>query len=255
VVLTELQKERYDRNIKLKGIGEAGQAKLLNSSVLVIGAGGLGSAAILYLAAAGIGTLGIADGDCVEVSNLQRQILFDLSDIGKLKADSARGKIERINPDLKVITYPEKITAINIEAILTGYDFILECTDDLASKFLINDACVLKGKTFCHCGVLGLSGRMMTFLPGHACLRCAFEDPRPASPPNSKQIGILGATAGVLGAMQAAEAIKYLTGCGRLLTDAVLHVDLADGSSNRLSVRRNKDCPVCGNHPTITSLL
>jgi adenylyltransferase/sulfurtransferase len=254
VVLNELQKERFDRNIRLKGLGEAGQAKLLNASVLVIGAGGLGSAAILYLAAAGIGTVGVADGDSVEISNLQRQILYDLSDIGKLKAVCAKEKIERINPELKVSTYPEKITAKNIEGILTGYDFILECTDDLASKFLINDACVLLSKPFCHAGVLGFSGRMMTFLPGHACMRCAFEDPRPASPPNSRQIGILGAAAGALGAMQAAEAIKFLTGCGRLLTDAVLHMDLADGSSNRLSVRRNKNCPACGNHPTKKSL-
>lgn len=252
--LTDAQRERYSRNILIKGLGEAGQKKLLSSRVLVIGAGGLGSPAILYLAAAGIGTLGVADGDRADVSNLQRQILHTMSDIGKLKAESAKEKIERLNSDVKVITYPERITAENIRAIIGDYDFVVECTDNSTSKFLINDACVLLNKPFSHCGVLGFSGRIMTYAPGHACVRCVFDEPMPGASPTSKDVGILGAVAGTLGAIQAGEAIKFVTGYGKPLTGTLLHVDLKDGIFKRITVKPDRKCPICGKNPTTFSL-
>ncbi|MBN1318040.1 MAG: HesA/MoeB/ThiF family protein [Anaerolineales bacterium] len=250
--LTKSQIDRYDRNIKLENFGKSGQEKLLNSRALVIGAGGLGSPAIYYLAAAGVGALGIADGDIVDASNLQRQILHTVSDIGKLKTASAKEKIERLNPDVKVAEYPQAVNRNNIEAIICDYDFILDCTDDLRSKFLINDACVLLKKPFCHCGVLGFSGRILTFVPGHACVRCAFEEPIRSATPTARDVGILGATVGTLGAMQAGEAIKYLSGSGKPFKDFVLHIDLLKGSNKRITVKRDKKCPVCGINPTIT---
>ena len=245
--LTDLQRERYSRNITIKRLGEAGQEKLLASKVLVIGAGGLGSAAILYLAAAGIGTLGIADGDAVEISNLQRQMLYDTSAIGRPKTEPAKEKVERLNPDVKVIAYGEQITAGNISAIIADYDFIIECTDTFPAKFLINEACVQGHKPFSHAGALAFQGQTMTYVPGHACLRCVFDPPPSGTAPTGDDLGILGATAGVFGAIQAGEAIKYLVGDGTLLTDAVLYYNLLDAKFKKVKVKRKAKCPVCGN--------
>jgi molybdopterin/thiamine biosynthesis adenylyltransferase len=244
--LTDLQKERYSRNITIKRLGEAGQEKLLASKVLVIGAGGLGSSAILYLAAVGVGTLGVADGDAVELTNLQRQILYGTPDIGKPKTESAKEKVERLNPDVRVITYDETLTAANISAIIGAYDFIIDCTDTFHAKFMINEACVRERKPFSHAGVLAFQGQTMTYVPGYACLRCAF-DPPPGTAPTSEDLGILGAVAGVFGAIQAGEAIKYLTGNGRLLTNAVLYYNLLDAEFKKIKVKRKAKCPVCGN--------
>lgn len=246
MLLTDSQKERYSRNIKIKGFGEAGQIKLLSSSVLVIGAGGLGSSAILYLAAAGVGTLGIADGDIVDLSNLQRQILHTVSDIGKLKTVSAKEKIKRLNPDIKIITYPKNIIAENIGAIIRDYDFIIECSDNSTCKFLTNDTCVLLQKPFSYCGVLGFLGQIMTYAPGYACVRCVFEEPKHGASPSSGDVGILGAVAGTFGALQAGEAIKFLAGYGKPLTGAMLQLDLKDWTFKRKTVKRDKKCPVCG---------
>ena len=246
MLLTDTQKERYNRNIQIKGFGEDGQKKLLSSSVLVIGAGGLGSPAILYLAAAGIGTLGIADGDIADLSNLQRQILHTMSDIGKLKTLSAKEKIKRLNPDVKIITYPKNINAENIRTIVRDYDFIIECSDNSTCKFLTNDTCVLLQKPFSHCGVLGFLGQIMTYAPGYACIRCVFEVPGPDASLNSGDVGILGAVAGTFGALQASEAIKFLVGYGKPLTGAMLQLDLKDGTFKRKTVKRDKRCPVCG---------
>jgi molybdopterin/thiamine biosynthesis adenylyltransferase len=252
MVLTDKQIERYERHVKIKPIGETGQQRLLSSRVLVIGAGGLGSPTILYLAAAGVGTLGIVDDDAVNLSNLQRQILYGTPDIGKLKTQSAKEKVERLNPDVKVVTYQEKISAANIEAVIAGYDFVVDRTDNLATKFLINDACVLGRKPFCYGGVLALHGQALTYTPGHACLRCALDVPVPLSAaPTSHELGILGAAAGVLGSILAAEAIKYLTGAGKLLTDTLLSFDLLEGQFRTTRVKRDPRCPVCGQFPTI----
>jgi molybdopterin/thiamine biosynthesis adenylyltransferase len=253
--LTDMQK-RYEKTVKIRQIGETGQAKLLNSHVLVIGAGGLGSPAILYLAAVGIGTLGIADDDVVDLSNLQRQILHGTSDIGKAKTESAREKVERLNPDVKVVTHQERIAAANIADVIAGYDFVIDCSDNLATKFLINDACVLGTKPFSYAGVLALHGQAMTYTPGHACLRCALEVPmHPSAAPTSREVGILGAAAGVLGSIQAGEAIKYLIGAGRLLTDTLLQFDLLKSDFRKTRVKRRAKCPLCGKHPTIHELM
>jgi len=253
--LTDAQMRRYERNVKIRDIGETGQEKLLNSRVLVIGAGGLGSPAILYLAAAGVGTLGIADGDSVGLSNLQRQIIHGTPDIGRSKAESARVKVERLNPEVRVVTYRERIDAVSISGVATGYDFVLDCSDNLDTKLLINDVCVLLKKPFSYGGALALHGQALTYTPGHACLRCAVDVPeQPNALPTSREVGILGATAGVVGAIQAGEAIKYLTGAGRLLTDTLLHVNMLLSEYRTERVKRDKQCPVCGQRPTITRL-
>jgi adenylyltransferase/sulfurtransferase len=251
-----MQTARYERNIQIKAIGEAGQRKLLDSRVLVIGAGGLGSPAILYLAAAGVGTLGIVDDDTVGVSNLQRQILHGTPDIGRLKTASAREKIDRLNPDPRVVTYDLKIGADNASDLITGYDVVLDCSDNLVTKYLINDACVLGGKPFVYGGVLAMRGQVLTYTPGHACLRCALELPVPLSAaPTSRELGVLGAAAGVLGSIQASEAIKYLTGAGRLLTDTLLEIDLLEAQFRTRRVKRDPACPLCGRQPTIHRLM
>ena len=253
--LTDAQMRRYERNVKIREIGETGQEKLLDSRVLVIGAGGLGSPAILYLAAAGIGTLGIADGDSVALSNLQRQIIHGTPDIGRSKAESAKVKVERLNPEVRVVAYPERIDPENISGVVTGYDFVLDCSDNLDTKLLINDVCVLLEKPFSYGGALALHGQALTYTPGHACLRCAVDVPmHPAAVPTSREVGILGAAAGVLGSIQAGEAIKYLTGAGKLLTDTLLHVDMLGLEFRTTRVKRDKKCPVCGQRPTITGL-
>ena len=253
--LTDSQMMRYERNMRIRQIGEIGQKKLLNARVLVIGVGGLGSPAILYLAAAGIGTLGIADGDAVDLSNLQRQIIHGTPDTGRFKTESARERVERLNPDVKVVAYPDRIGPDNISGIVAGYDFALDCSDNLATKLLINDACVLLKKPFCYGGALALHGQSLTYSPGHACLRCAVDIPvHPNAVPTSREVGILGATAGVVGAIQAGEAIKFLAGAGRLLTDTLLHVDMLLSEYRTEHVKRDRKCPVCGQHPNITRL-
>jgi molybdopterin-synthase adenylyltransferase len=253
--LTDVQRKRYERNVQIRELGTTGQERLLNSRVLVIGAGGLGSAAILYLAAAGIGTLGIADGEAVDLTNLQRQIVHGTPDIGRSKAESAREKVERLNPDVKAVAYQERIKPDNIAGVLADYDFVLDCSDNLATKLLINDACVLLEKPFTYGGALALHGQALTYAPGHACLRCAVDVPAyPNAVPTSREVGILGAAAGVVGSIQAGEAIKYLTGAGKLLTDTLLHVDLLGCEFRTTRVKRDRKCPVCGDRPTITSL-
>ena len=256
VSATPMLLERYERNIKIRAIGEAGQRRLLESRVLVIGAGGLGSPAILYLAAAGVGTLGIVDDDIVRLSNLQRQIIHGTPDIGRHKTASAREKIDRLNPDPKVITYDLRVGADNALDIISGYDFVLDCSDNLVTKYLINDACVLGGTPFVYAGVLAMRGQAMTCTPGHACLRCALQIPPSVSAaPTSRELGILGAAAGVLGSIQAAEAIKYLTGAGRLLTDTLLEIDLLEAQFRTRRVKRDAACALCGKHPSIHTLV
>lgn len=237
--------ERYDRNLRISGFGERGQRALLGARVLVVGAGGLGSPAILYLAAAGVGTLAVADGDAVSLSNLQRQILYGTADIGKNKAEAACAAITRLNPDVSAAAIPERLDTRRMEALFPAYDCILDCTDRAAVKYAINDACVALRKPYIHAGVLGMAGQLMTYAPGHACLRCAFPVPDPA-PPDADVLGILGAAAGALGSLQAAEAVKLITGVGAPLYDALLHVDIAAGEFVRVRIERNPACSCCG---------
>ena len=209
--LTNEQLERYSRHILLKDVGVKGQKKICAGRVLIIGAGGLGSPAALYLAAAGVGTIGIADADTVDLSNLQRQIIHGTDDIGKPKVESARETIQALNPDVEVITYPEYLSSQNILPILEDYDFVLDGTDNFASKFLINDACVMAKKPFSHAGILRFQGQLMTVIPGESpCYRCVFKEMPPKNAiPTCREAGVIGAMAGTIGSLQALEAIKY----------------------------------------------
>ncbi len=255
-MFTEEQIERYSRHIILKEVGGKGQQKLLDGKVLIIGGGGLGSPIALYLAAAGVGTIGIADADVVELSNLQRQIAHQTKDIGVPKVLSAREKMEAMNPDVRVNTYHTWISAGNILDIINGYDFVIDGTDNFAAKFLINDACVLTGKPYSHGGILNFVGQTLTFIPGQsACYRCIFPAPPPKDAiPTCSQVGVLGVLPGVIGTMQATEALKYLLGIGKLLSGRLLVYDALAMTFRTVKVRRNPHCPICGETPTITEL-
>ncbi|MDR3268637.1 MAG: HesA/MoeB/ThiF family protein [Tannerella sp.] len=253
---TAEQIERYSRHILLQDIGVEGQEKILNGRVLVIGAGGLGAPILLYLAAAGVGTLGVIDGDVVDISNLQRQVIHFTPDIGKAKVVSAKEKIHLINPDVKVNIYQEFFHAGNAFDIIKEYDFIVDGTDNFPVKFLINDACVLAGKPFSHGGILRFDGQTLTHLPGTACYRCAFHSPPPPNAvPTCSQAGVLGAIAGMLGTIQAAEALKFLTGTGELLTNRLLAFNAKTMHFRTVKLQRNPKCPVCGEHPVIHELV
>ncbi len=235
--LTELEKKIYIRNILVPEIGEAGQAKLLESRVLVVGLGGLGSPALLYLAASGVGEIGILDADTVDYSNLQRQVLHGRPDIGTHKVDSAVKTISRLNPDVRLNGYKTTLTAENAPEIIAPYDFVIEATDNFESKFLVNDACVRLGKAFSHAGILGMFAQTMTVVPGEGpCYRCVFEDvPRPGTFETTSTVGVFGAVPGVIGAIQATEAVKYLIGIKGLLVGRLLTWD----ARSRLTFREN----------------
>jgi adenylyltransferase/sulfurtransferase len=256
VTFTKEQLQRYSRNILLKDFGKEGQARIMSGKVLVIGAGGLGSAAILYLAAAGIGTLGIADNDTVEISNLQRQIIHDIRDIGIVKAESAAAKVLALNPDVKITPHRVRARADTIRAIIRAYDFVIDCTDSFASKFLINDACVMEKIPFSHGGVLRLSGQTMTVIPSvSACYRCVFTAPPPKNAvPTSAEVGILGAIPGIVGAIQAAEAIKFIAQSGVLLTNKLLTFEGRTMDFRTIALHKRVDCPVCGDNPVVREL-
>ena len=253
---TEEEFQRYSRHILLQDVGVEGQEKIRSGKVLVVGAGGLGSPIALYLAAAGVGTIGIVDGDVVDMSNLQRQIIHFTPDVGRPKVESAKEKIEQLNPNVKVITHKEFLMADNALDIVKDYDFVVDATDNFPVKFLINDACVMAGKPFSHGGILRFEGQTFTHLPGTACYRCLFPAPPPANAvPTSSQAGVLGAIAGMLGTIQAAEVLKYLTGVGELLTDRLLSFNARTMDFRTIKTKRHDGCPLCGSHPTVTGLV
>lgn len=253
---TEEELNRYSRHILLQDVGVEGQEKIRQGRVLIIGAGGLGAPVSLYLAAAGVGTIGLVDGDVVDLSNLQRQIIHFTPDVGRPKVESAREKISLINPHVKVETYPEFFEAANAREIIESYDFIVDGTDNFPVKFLINDACVMAGKAFSHGGILRFEGQTFTHLPGTACYRCLFPAPPPPNAvPTCSQAGVLGAIAGMLGTIQAAETLKFLTGVGELLTDRLLTFNAKTMEFRKIITRRHDRCPLCGTHPTVTELI
>jgi len=256
VPLTEEQIERYSRHIILEQVGGGGQEKLLSSKVLIIGAGGLGAPAGLYLAAAGVGTIGIVDGDNVELSNLQRQIIHHTIDVATAKVKSAEAKMLAINPDTEVKTYHELVKADNIRDIIREYDFVIDGTDNFPAKFLINDACHFEKIAFSHAGILRFDGQLITVLPGKTtCYRCIFSAPPPANAvPSCSQAGVLGVLAGVIGSLQATEAIKYLLGIGELLTGKLLTYNALTMNFRKVGLNRNPNCPLCGTNPSITEL-
>jgi molybdopterin-synthase adenylyltransferase len=239
--------ERYSRHLMLPEVGEEGQLRLIGSRVLIIGVGGLGSPAALYLAAAGVGTIGLADGDLVELSNLQRQIIHDCHGLGGLKTTSAAERVQAINSGCRVIEIRQKLDADALSAIVREYDFVLDATDSLAAKFMINDVCVTHGIPFSHGGILRFQGQTMTVLPGvSACYRCLFSEPPPEDDQMAcEQDGVFGVLPGVIGTIQAAEALKCLLGIGSLLTDRILTFDLLAMGFREVRVRRDASCKAC----------
>ncbi|WP_300159534.1 HesA/MoeB/ThiF family protein [Solidesulfovibrio sp.] len=247
--------ERYSRHILLPEVGVAGQLRIRRAKVLVVGAGGLGSPAALYLAAAGVGVLGVADADVVDLSNLQRQILHATPDIGAPKVASAARRIRALNPDVEVVTHAQYLTAANIADVVSRYDFVVEGVDNFPSKYLVNDACVLAGVPFSMGGILQFVGQTMTVLPGEtACYRCVMGEPPTGKIPTCASAGVFGAIAGMLGSIQAAEALKHITGAGRPLLDALLCFDAAAMDFMKSPVRRDPACRVCGAHGDIRTL-
>lgn len=243
------QRERYARHISLTEIGESGQERLLSSRVLIVGAGGLGSPAAMYLAAAGVGTIGIVDDDEVDRTNLQRQIIHTTDSVGRKKTASAREKIVRLNQDVTVEEYSLRLTAENAKGIFEKYDLVLDATDNFESKFLINDACVELQKPFIHGAVQRFGGQLMTYVPGKGpCYRCIFEEPpEPGAVPSCKETGVIGGICGIIGSMQSVEAVKYLLGIGNLLTGQLLTVDALTMEIRRVPFpQRNENCRACG---------
>lgn len=257
MAFTNEQLERYSRHIILQEVGVKGQKKLLNASVLIIGAGGLGAPAALYLAAAGVGTIGIADADEVDLSNLQRQVIHTTNDVGKAKVKSAAETMQAINPDITVNTYRTFVDSSNILDLIKDYDFIIDGTDNFPAKFLINDACVMAKKPFSHAGIIRFKGQLMTYVPGEGpCYRCVFKDPPPKDAvPTCKQAGVIGAMGGVIGSLQAMEAVKYIIGKGDLLTGKLLTYDALKMEFRTIKLPRDGNCAVCGENPTITELI
>lgn len=259
MAFTDAQLERYSRHIILKEVGVKGQKKLMEGRVLIIGAGGLGAPAAMYLAAAGVGTIGIADADVVDLSNLQRQIIHSTGDIGKPKVQSAKETMQGMNSDVEVVSYHEWINSTNITDIINdkNYDFIIDGTDNFPIKFLINDACVIQGKPFVHGGIIRFRGQLLTYIPGKGpCYRCVFQNPPPPDKvPTCRQAGVLGVMGGVIGTLQATEALKYLLGLEGLLNGFILTYDALTMEFRKVQLAVNPHCPVCGTTPSITTLI
>lgn len=253
--LADHERQRYARHLSLPEIGPEGQARLKASSVLVIGAGGLGSPAALYLAAAGVGTIGLVDFDRVELSNLQRQVLFDTSMLGQGKAAAARDRLARLNPDITLQVHEQKLDAHNLPELLAGYDVVLDGTDRLAVRYLINDACVLHGKPLVSAAIHRFEGQALTVLPRRSpCYRCLYPSSAEGLVPNCATAGVLGVLPGVMGSLQATEAIKLLAGIGEVLAGRLLTFDALGLRFQEFRFPRRRDCAVCGEAPTITRL-
>ncbi len=246
--LSAAQRNRYARHLILDGVGEAGQLRLLESSVLIVGAGGLGSPAALYLAAAGVGKIGIVDADVVEVSNLQRQIVHNVDRLGRPKAMSAAETIDRINPDCDIRVHETRLTAENALGIMEGYDVVIDATDNFPTRYLINDASIITGKPIVHGSIFRFEGQASVFEPGKGpCYRCLFpEPPPPELAPNCAEAGVLGVLPGVIGSIQATEAIKLLVGYGDPLVGRLLTYDALDQSMLTLNTTRDPHCAACG---------
>ncbi|HYJ88922.1 MAG TPA: molybdopterin-synthase adenylyltransferase MoeB [Pyrinomonadaceae bacterium] len=248
---------RYSRHFLLPEVGEDGQAKLLQAKVLLVGAGGLGSPAAYYLAAAGVGTLGIIDNDVVDISNLQRQILHANDRVGMPKVESAKKTLEGLNPDVKVIPYQAKLTSENIMEIIKDYDLIIDGCDNFPTRYLVNDACVLTGKPNVHGSIFQFEGQATVFYPGKGpCYRCLYPEPPPAEmAPSCAEAGVLGVLPGLIGVIEALEAVKLILGKGDSLVGRLLHFNTLTMEINTLKLRRDPNCPMCGDNPTIHELI
>lgn len=256
--LTDPQFERYARHLILDEVGEEGQEKLMAARVLVVGAGGLGSPVLMYLAAAGVGTLGVVDDDAVDLSNLQRQIIHSTANIGTAKVKSAIETLGAINPEVRVTPHQMRLTAGNARDIIAEYDLVCDGSDNFATRYLLNDACYLDRTPLVAASLLRFEGQLSTFKAYDGktpCYRCLFREPPPPDlVPRCEQAGILGSVAGVLGTLQATEAIKELLGLGRSLAGRLLLYDALDGGTHLITVPRDPGCPLCGSQPTIRDL-
>ena len=256
---TEDQIQRYARHIVLPEVGGAGQKKLLNARVLVIGAGGLGAPLLMYLAAAGVGTLGVIDDDVVELSNLQRQVIHGTGDIGTVKVDSAANTITDINPEISVVTHQTRLTAANVDTLIDGYDLVADGSDNFETRFLVNDACHLAGKPLVSAAVLRFEGQIATFRSargqGGPCYRCLYREAPPTGlVPSCSEGGILGAMAGAVGSMQATEVLKEIMGIGDSLAGWLMIYDALSSDVQKIKLPRDPVCPLCGDAPSITDL-
>jgi molybdopterin/thiamine biosynthesis adenylyltransferase len=255
---TEDQVRRYARHIILPGIGGDGQQKLMDAKVLVIGAGGLGSPSSMYLAAAGVGTIGLVDFDEVELSNLQRQLLHDTADVGRPKVESGRERLNELNPNVQVVTHKALLTSENAFDVLGGYDVIVDGTDNFPVRYLVNDATQMLGKPLVYGSIYQWEGQASVFLPGRdaPCYRCLFpEPPPPGTVPSCVEGGVFGVLPGIIGSVQAVEAIKLVLGVGEPLAGKLLIYDALSNEFTTMNLRWDPDCPVCGKHPTVTELI
>ncbi|MXR22374.1 SAMP-activating enzyme E1 [Halobacterium bonnevillei] len=253
--LDPVQLDRYSRHIIMEDVGPEGQRRLLDADVLVVGAGGLGAPVIQYLAAAGVGTLRVVDDDEVERSNLQRQIIHADADVGRPKAESAREYVEALNPDVDVHAHVERLDQSNVDDLLDGVDFVVDCSDNFPTRYLVNDACVLRGIPFSHAAIYRFEGQAITYEPGSACYRCLFpEAPPEGTIPDCATAGVLGILPGTMGCIQATECVKGLLDYGDLLTGRLLFYDAADMTFETVPVETNPDCPVCSEDPDIDSV-
>ena len=253
MALTAAERERYQRHLSLEEVGPAGQEKIKAARVLIIGAGGLGSPAALYLAASGVGTIGIVDCDRVDVTNLQRQVLFDTASVTRSKAVAASERLLALNPGINVVAHEVELRAANVLQILGGYDFVLDGTDRIATRYVVNDACVILGKALVSAAIHRFEGQVMTYVPGRApCYRCLYAEVPEGLLANCADAGVLGVLPGVIGAIQATEAIKLIVGAGQPLTGRLLVYDALDMSFREFAFERRLDCAVCGDRPTIT---
>ena len=255
--LSLAERERYSRNMLVPGVGVVGQQRIRAARVLLVGAGGLGSPAALYLAAAGVGTLGIVDDDRVALSNLQRQVIHRCGDVGVAKVDSARRAVAELNPDVEVVTYPVALTSANAMEVLAGWDVVIDGTDNFPTRYLVGDACVLAGIPLVHGAVYRFDGQVSVFDSRRGpCYRCLHPAPPPADAvPSCAQGGVLGVLPGLVGTLQATEALKLVVGGGEPLVGRILMVSAWRARYEEVAVVRNPDCPVCGKHPTVTGLI
>jgi adenylyltransferase/sulfurtransferase len=254
--MTPKQVKRYSRHIIMPVVGSVGQRKLMASKVLIVGAGGLGSPSAVYLALAGVGTIGLADFDTVDLSNLQRQILHHDDDVGRPKVVSGKDAIAAYNPDVKVVMHNTRLASENAMEIISQYDLVVNGADNFPSRYLVNDACYLLNKPLVDGSVLIFDGQVTVFQPGKGCYRCLFpEPPPPGAVPNCAEAGVLGAMTGVIGSIQAVEALKVLMGIGEPLVSRLLLVDGLSMEFRSVKLRRNAACPLCGDKPSVKELI
>ena len=256
LTLTPNQVQRYSRHIIMGDVGSKGQRALLQSKALIVGAGGLGSPSAVYLALAGVGTIGIVDFDVVELSNLQRQILHHTADVGRPKLDSAYDNIKAYNPDTNVVLHDARLESHNAMDIIGQYDLVVNGADNFATRYLVNDACYLLNKPLVDGSILIFDGQATVFIPGQGCYRCLFPaPPPPGMVPNCAEAGVLGALTGLVGSIQATEALKYFLGIGESLSSRLLLIDALSMSFREVKLKRNPECALCGDNPTITELI